>query len=218
MANVLVVGAHGHVGKLIVAKLAKAGEQVFAGFRSEAQFQTVANIANVTPVEFDLTAAPEAMAQVYSTHHIDTVVFSAGSGGSTGDDMTLLIDLDGAVKTMDAAKQAGVQRYVMVSAAGADDRSFWPKSGLHTYYVAKHYADRILKASALDYTIVRPTLLTNDAGTGKIAVNGARLGGSIPRDDVASTVVAVLKDPNTARKIYQITSGDDAIDAALRVE
>ncbi|MBW1605141.1 SDR family oxidoreductase [Lactobacillus sp. Sy-1] len=218
MANIFVVGAHGNVGKLIVSKLSQAGDKVYAGFRDASQFTTVTNLANVTPVQFDLNADSAAMAKLFSTYQVDTIVFSAGSGGATGDDMTILIDLDGAVKTMDAAKQAGVKRYIMVSAAGADDRSFWPKSGLHPYYVAKHYADRFLKESDLDYTIVRPTALTNDAGTGKVSVNGDRLGGKIPRDDVASTVVAVIANPNTKRQIYQITSGDDPISSAFQVE
>ncbi|MEJ6399817.1 SDR family oxidoreductase [Nicoliella lavandulae] len=219
MSRIFVVGAHGHVGRLIVSKLSQAGDQVFAGFRDDRQFTTVANLAHVTPVKFDLTESPEAIAQVFTDHEIDTIVFSAGSGGNTGDDMTLLIDLDGAIKTMDAAKQAGVKRYVMVSAAGADNRAFWPQTGeLHPYYVAKHYADRALKASDLDYTIIRPTTLSNDAGTGKIAVDSDHIGGSIPRDDVASTVVAVLANPATKRKIYQITSGDDPINNVFQVE
>ncbi|MHA8110284.1 SDR family oxidoreductase [Lactobacillaceae bacterium Melli_B4] len=218
MSRIFVVGAHGHVGRLLVPKLSQAGDQVFAGFRDASQFTTVANLANVTPVEFNLNDDPEKMAAVFENYEIDTIIFSAGSGGSTGDDQTILVDLDGAVKTMDAAKQAGIKRYVMVSAANADDRSFWPKSGLHTYYVAKHYADRFLKASDLDYTIVRPTALSSEAGTGKISVNNEDIGGSIPRDDVASTVVAILANPDTKRKIYQITSGDDPINTVFQVE
>ena len=76
----------------------------------------------------------------------DAVVFSAGSGGSTGYDKTLLIDLDGAVKTMEAAEKVGAKRFVLVSTIQAHRRENWIEE-LKPYYVAKHYADRMLEAS-----------------------------------------------------------------------
>lgn len=99
----------------------------------------------------------------------DAIVFAAGSGGSTGSDKTLLIDLDGAVKAMEAAEQAGIKRFVMVSALQANNRENWNEA-LRPYYVAKHYADKMLIESQLDYTIVRPGGLLNDPGTGKVKV------------------------------------------------
>ena len=61
---------------------------------------------------------------------VDTVVFAAGSGGSTGDDMTLNIDLDGAVKAMHATELADIKRFILISALGTDDRAFWNQSGI----------------------------------------------------------------------------------------
>ena len=52
----------------------------------------------------------------------DKVIFSVGSGGSTGDDKTIIVDLDGAVKTIEASKEADIKHYVMVSTY--DSRSF----------------------------------------------------------------------------------------------
>ncbi|AYF92201.1 SDR family oxidoreductase [Apilactobacillus bombintestini] len=215
MKNTLVIGAHGHVGVQLVEKLGQDNHQVFAGVRSEKQFDEYADMKNVNPVLFDLTALPEEMAEVYRQRAIDEVVFSAGSGGATGDDQTLIIDLDGAIKSMEAAKIAGVKRYVMVSAMGADDRKFWPESGLHGYYIAKHYADEHLRHSDLDFTIVRPSALTNDAETSKVDVvekRGSDM--SIPRADVANFVMNVLDHDDSINKVYEITAGDhDIVDA-----
>ena len=216
MSNVLVIGAHGHVGIHMVEKLGKTGDNVFAGVRSDKQFAEYKDMENVSPVIFDLNGTIEDLANVYTDNAIDKIVFSAGSGGATGDDQTLIIDLDGAVKSMLAAKQAGITRYVMVSAMGADDRSFWADSGLHGYYIAKHYADVELRNSGLEYTIVRPSALTNDEETGKVDVIEQRVAGmSIPRRDVANFVVAVLHDDKTINHIYEITSGSSDIKAVL---
>lgn len=68
----------------------------------------------------------------------DAVVFTAGSGGKTGFDKTLEVDLDGAVKSMIAAEQVGVKRFVMVSAVHAGNRERWNASGIKPYYIAKH--------------------------------------------------------------------------------
>lgn len=73
----------------------------------------------------------------------DAIVFTAGSGGKTGYEKTLLIDLDGAGKTIEAAEKAGIDRFIMVSAIQANNRKSWHDNIL-PYYAAKHYADRVL--------------------------------------------------------------------------
>lgn len=212
MSKILVIGAHGQVGQQIVARLNQNSEQVLAGVRNANQFSEYDDYKHVTPVQFDLTATPEAMTQFLKDYQVQQIIFTAGSGGQTGDDKTLIIDLDGAIKTMKAAVDADVKRYVMVSAMGADDRSFWSQSGLHPYYIAKHYADAYLKQSGLDYTIVRPAALTNDDAQNQVAVVTKRQAGmQIARGDVANFVVATLDNPESIHQIYSITAGDQNI-------
>ncbi|CAH1851821.1 SDR family oxidoreductase [Convivina praedatoris] len=216
MHTTLVIGAHGKVGQLLVRDLAQAGHHVLAGFRHESQFESVAKLDNVTPVVFDLQALPTDMADFYQEHDLDEIVFTAGAGGAS-DALTTQIDLDGAIKSMDAAQVSGVKRYIMISAAGADDRNRWVRSGIYTYFMMKHYADRFLKASDLDYTIVRPTTLTNEAGAGKIETtfNLDQSGLAIPRADVASFVTAIIDQPQTQRQVYEISAGNQPINQAF---
>lgn len=47
---------------------------------------------------------------------------------------------------MEAAEQASVRRFVMVSAIGAHHREYWSEE-IKPYYAAKHYADRMLRQS-----------------------------------------------------------------------
>ena len=54
-----------------------------------------------------------------------------------------------------------------------------------------------MRASGLDYTVVRPGGLTNDPGTGRVNLARARAARRGPRDDVAEVIAAVLHAPNT---------------------
>ncbi|WP_084738162.1 SDR family oxidoreductase, partial [Peribacillus frigoritolerans] len=145
----------------------------------------------------------------------NAIVFTAGSGGSTGADQTLLIDLDGAVKTIEAAEILGIDRFIMVSAFQANNRENWNEA-IKPYYVAKHYADRALLQSDLNYTIIRPGGLVNEPGTGKVTAAEELERGSIAREDVARTILASLTDENTYKRSFDLISGDTAIAEALR--
>ena len=107
---------------------------------------------------------------------------------------------------MEAAEQASVRRFVMVSAIGAHHREYWSEE-IKPYYAAKHYADRMLRQSSLTYTIIRPGGLTNNPGTGHIAAAENIRGGSIPREDVAKTILLSLDEENTFRRSFDLISG-----------
>ncbi len=169
--------------------------------------------AGTEAVLADLEGSPEDIAK--AAEGCDAIVFTAGSGGSTGYDKTLLIDLDGAAKAIEAAKIAGIKRFIMVSALQAHNRGNWNEA-LKPYYAAKHYADKILEASGLTYTIIRPGGLLNDPGTGNIKAATDLERGSISRDDVAKTVIASLDEPNTYEKAFDLTAGDTPVSEALK--
>jgi uncharacterized protein YbjT (DUF2867 family) len=144
----------------------------------------------------------------------EAVVFSAGSGGSTGGDKTLLVDLWGAVKTIRAAEATGVRRYLMVSAIHAADPDRG-RAAIRHYLVAKAIADEKLQQSALDYTILRPGRLNDTPSTGLIRA-GEDIGyGEISRADVARTIVETLEHDNTIRHTFCILAGETPIGEAL---
>ncbi|MCK8624505.1 SDR family oxidoreductase [Apilactobacillus xinyiensis] len=216
--NIFVIGAHGKVGKILVNELSQKGNvQVFAGLRTKSQFNAYESISNVTPVLFDLTSQANDMAKVLKDNQIDQVVFSAGSGGNTGDDQTLVIDLDGAIKSMIATQSAGIDRYVMVSSMGSDDRKIWDNSNLHGYFIAKHYADEYLKNNTdLKYTILRPASLTDDNSDGKVELNPNDLyHRTVSRANVAKFIVAVLDNDKTTNKEYAFSDGNKSIQDAF---
>jgi uncharacterized protein YbjT (DUF2867 family) len=145
----------------------------------------------------------------------DAVVFAAGAGPGSGPARKRTVDLGGALKLIDAARAAGIRRYVMVSAMGAADPAAGSEA-MRPYLEAKHDADEALRASGLDFTIVRPGGLTDEPGTGRVAA-AERLGrrGTIPRDDVAAVLAAVLAAPNTIGVTFELLAGETPIDAAV---
>lgn len=214
MKKILVFGANGKVGRILTQKLKDAPRFTpTAAIRKEEQIDFFRKMG----VDYRIVSLEDSVDQLAAViKGMDAVVFTAGSGGKTGYDMTLAIDLDGAVKTMEAAEKTGVKRFVMVSAAHADDRSKWKASGINPYYIAKHYADRVLRSSGLDFTILRPGLLLDEPGSGKITTERPEAQKSVPREDVASLIVEVLDHHNTVGKTITFNQGDTSIKDVAR--
>ena len=145
----------------------------------------------------------------------DVVLFSAGAGGS-GYDQTILIDLDGAIKAMTAAEQAGIDRFVMVSTFRTGREEMVKDNSLQIYTIAKNYADEWLKnRTNLDWTIVHPGILVDTEGTNQIKVGSDFDINEIPRQDVARTLVAVLKNDNTIKKEFEVLAGDNSVEDTI---
>jgi cytosine deaminase len=124
------------------------------------------------------------------------------------------MDYGGAVKLIDAAKQAGISRYVIVSSMGADADAAGDDT-FAVYLRAKGRADDAVRASGLDYTVVRPGSLTDDPGTGRVNLGSGVPRGAVPRDDVAEVLAAVLHAPGTSGKTADLVSGDVPVAEAV---
>ncbi|HEX8854481.1 MAG TPA: SDR family oxidoreductase [Thermoleophilaceae bacterium] len=213
--EVLVAGGHGQVARRLLRALAEQGHRGRGLIRNPDQAADLeADGAEAVVLDLEQDAIEDDLSDVVSS--ADAVVFAAGAGPGSGAERKQTMDFGGAVKLMDAAKAAGVRRYVIVSSMGADD----PESAsgpMGPYLEAKAAADRALEASGLDYTIVRPGGLTNDPGTGRIEA-ATKLGrrGQVPRDDVAQTLLATLFAPTTIGKTFEVLSGDTPIQEAVR--
>ncbi|MFB1052111.1 SDR family oxidoreductase [Paraliobacillus sp. JSM ZJ581] len=212
--NVLVVGANGQIGKQLVAKIQhRNGLQAKAMIRKQEQssyFKELGAEPIIVDLEDDVKAIERAV------HGVDAVVFTAGSGPNTGKDKTILIDLDGAVKTIEATKLAGVKRFVMVSSFDTTREAIQASSpSFSPYVVAKHYADEWLKRTELAYTIIHPGRLTNDIGVGRVEIGEKVERGEIPREDVAEVILQSLQNKKTIGKEFQIVTGSQPINEAI---
>ncbi|USL27473.1 SDR family oxidoreductase [Priestia megaterium] len=216
--NVLIIGANGQIGQRLVKKLQESSQHnPIAMIRKEEQLKKFEE-QGVKTALIDLEGSIDGIANV--AKDADAVVFTAGSGGHTGADKTMLIDLDGAIKSMKAAKQAGVKRFIIVSGIGVhrwhtNNYLEWMDSS-PVYSAAKYYADVWLERSSLDYTIIRPGKLTNDPGAGKVKVGNGLEFKQISREDVASAIISSLENDQTIGKAFDMIGGETPIEEALR--
>ena len=208
--RVVVAGANGQIGQHLVRLLAENGHEVRAMIRSEDQAQLMRDLGGdplVADLEEDISD---------SAKGCDAAVFTAGGGPGSGDAKKETVDLGGAVKFIDAAIEHGTRRYVMVSAMGSADPESGPE-GMRPYLRAKAKADEALRESGLDYTIIRPGRLTNEPGTGRVdAAESLARRGEIPREDVARAIVVTLEIQSTVGKTFELLSGDNPIERALK--
>lgn len=206
--KITIVGAHGSIAQLLHPKLIENGHTVKGIIRKEEQIYTLKEMG-VEPVLCDIESEVDISEAVGKA---DVVVFAAGAGPGSGKERKWTVDRDGAIKLMRACATNGIQRYIMISAMGLDK----PRGNevFQVYQQAKKEADEALLNSGLNYTIIKPGRLTDDHGTGKIAVGDLERG-EIPREDVASVIAASLENEHTFRTSFDLLSGEESIDEAL---
>jgi len=207
--KVLVAGANGKIGTILCGKM--WGHSHFspvALIRDERQ-QIKFTAFGVPSVVGDLEAGVGEFLP-----GLDAVVFTAGSGSRTGPEKTIDVDQNAAIRLIADCQKAGVRRFLMISAIGADAQS--ESDRIRHYYRAKGVADEKLRASSLDFVILAPGHLTDDPGTGRIdAAEDLGRGGEIPREDVADAILAALENPSAIGKTIQILAGETAVAEAV---
>jgi uncharacterized protein YbjT (DUF2867 family) len=210
--RITVIGGSGRTGKLIVEQLLAAGHQVVATIRNPRHMAELVKLGAETQlVDLDKSDFDTIVTAMQGA---DAVVFAAGSAaGETSE-----LDRKGTLRTVRAAEKARVKRYVSVSSIGASTglstRSM--NDEMKDYYKQKRAAAKHITGSKLDWTIVEPAELTDDAGTGKVTASLGKLEGKpITRADVAAVVVAVLGERKSIGKAIQLTGGTTPIRTAL---
>lgn len=196
--NILVAGATGKTGQRLTYQLLENGHHPIALVRDSSDTSDLPN--GVELRKGDLTDLQPGVCD-----GCDAVVFAAGSGADTGQDMTEKVDRDGAKRLVDLAKDANVTRFVMLSSVGAGNPD--PDSKLGPYLMAKHEADEHLKASGLDFAILRPVALTDADGARDIVYGDAvDVQGEAARGDVAFALAQAVDDPEWRGKTLLMAS------------
>ncbi|WKK21152.1 NAD(P)H-binding protein [Streptomyces olivoreticuli] len=214
--RIVIAGGHGQIALRLERLLAGRGDEVAGVIRRPEQAGDLL-AAGAEPVVCDLeSASVEDIARHLET--ADAAVFAAGAGPGSGIERKDSVDRAAAALFADAAEAAGVRRFVVVSAMGADRE---PPEGTDpvfaAYLRAKGAADADVTARAgLDWTILRPGGLTDEPGTGRVALAGSTGRGSVSRDDVAAVLAALLAEPGTAGRTLELIAGDTPVDEAVK--
>ncbi len=213
MANITVIGGHGKVALRLLPLLVDFGHHVSAWIRNPQHADDVA-ATGAQPVDADVEHLDtDEIAQLLRGQ--DVVIWSAGAGGGNPA-RTYAVDRDAAIRSMDAAQQVGVPRFVMVSYfyrrpnhGVPQDNPFFP------YADAKAAADEHLRSTSLAWTILGPSTLTDGPGTGRIDTGDKAHASSVSRDDVAAVAAYVIDHPFTTRRTIDFNNGDTPIADAI---
>ncbi|MEV7402229.1 SDR family oxidoreductase [Streptomyces sp. NPDC091267] len=212
--RIVIAGGHGQIALRLERLLAARGDEAAGIIRNPEQSDDLRAVG-AEPVVLDLESATvEETAEVL--RGATAAVFAAGAGPDSGTGRKDTVDRGAAVLFADAAERAGVRRYVVVSSMGADPDH--PGDEVFDVYLrAKGAADAYVRSrTALDWTILRPGMLTNDAGTGQVLLAASTGRGPVPRDDVAATLLELLDTPATAGLTLELISGNVPVMVAVK--
>lgn len=212
--RIVIAGGHGKIARILSRHLADRGDDVVGLIRNPDHAADL-RAAGAEPVVFDLeNGTADELARI--VEGADAVVFAAGAGPGSGAARKDTVDRGGAVLLADAAEAAGVRRYVMVSSMGAGRGGAGIEDEVFAaYQEAKKAADEDLMSRDLEWTVIRPGGLTDEPGTGKVTMAPETGRGTIPREDVARVICAVLDDPASDGVVTEVISGDERIAVAL---
>jgi uncharacterized protein YbjT (DUF2867 family) len=219
LVQVVIAGGHGKIGLRLATLLAGRGDVVTGVVRNPDHGPDLER-AGATPAVLDLeTARDDELAA--ALEGADAVVFAAGAGPGSGVARKDAVDRAAAVLLADAARLAGVRRYLLVSSAGVDEPPAPDRGEVWAAYVAAKKAaeEAVRAADHLDWTILRPGSLTDDPGVGRVLLAPPPVAhGSVTRDDTAAVLVALLDFPGSAGKILELREGEvDVVEAVAGV-
>lgn len=214
MSRIAVVGGHGQVARHLLVDMRRSEHTAVALVRREEYREELEHRgAEVRILDIEHQGADD-FARAFEG--CDAVVFAAG-GGPDGDvDRKRTVDLEGSLKSIEAAQRCGIRRFVQISAIGVDEplpedtAEVW-----RAYVAAKRDSDAALRDSGLDWTILRPGRLTDDPATGLVALGPDLPRGEIPRADVGAVAAAVLDEDGTIGAQLDLVGGDTPVTDAV---
>ncbi|WP_432054985.1 NAD(P)H-binding protein [Streptomyces sp. bgisy022] len=212
--RIVIAGGHGQIALRLERLLAARGDEAAGIIRKPEQADELRRLG-AEPIVLDLeSASVEEVAQ--ALEGADAAVFAAGAGPGSGAARKETVDKAAAILFADAAVRAGVRRFVVVSSMGAD-ASHEGDEVFDVYQRAKGEADDYVRGlDALDWTILRPGMLTDDEGTGLVRLEAHTGRGPIPRDDVAAVLAELVDTPATAGLTLELISGPAPVSVAVK--
>ncbi|KZT21333.1 NAD(P)-binding protein [Neolentinus lepideus HHB14362 ss-1] len=232
--RVVIVGGHGNVA-LRLARLIGPSNDVTSIIRTP---EHEPDIITTSAKSLLLSLEDASVSEFTSVFQgKDVVYFSAGAGGRGGPERTKKVDYEGALKVFDAIEGVRGQkpRLILVSAIDVRDPEKVPewydeadldvskryRDTLATYVHWKYEADKnLVQRTAFPWTILRPSGLSNEPGTGKADIGRTHITRNISRDDVARTLALLLDRPDAAGLALDLVGGqtplEDGLDTAIK--
>ncbi|TMR91218.1 SDR family oxidoreductase [Nonomuraea basaltis] len=206
--RIIIAGGHGKIAMRLTERLKSGAVGLVRNPAHVADVEATGAQAVVCDLE---KASVEEVAEIL--RGADAVVFAAGAGPGSGAARKDTVDRAASVLLADAAELAGVRRFIQVSSMGAGKPPVPGRDEVWAAYIkAKTEAEEDLRRrDGLAWTILRPGRLTDEPGTGLVRLAPDVPPGSVPRDDVAAVIMALLENPGTAHQTLELVSGETPI-------
>lgn len=211
--NVFIMGITGRTGARVAQLLTSQGHRVIGLYRRKSDASKLLEIGAYGVAGDIATITERVLADAIKGS--DVLVFTAGAGESDDESMIDAVDYGGVEKAIAALRMVGLSRLLLVSVFPEAAREECFGESFEHYISAKKKADVAVADSGLDWIILRPSSLKDSPGTGRVSLKFVNFHTEITRDDLASTVVALLHAPSISRKILELTEGDQAIASAV---
>ena len=213
--RVVVAGGHGKIARYLGRFLAERGDSVVGLIRDPEHSEDL-RVIGVEPLVADLERLD---ASLLADHlaGADAALFAAGAGPGSGVARKDTVDRAASVLLADACERAGLGRLLQISSMGAGKPRNPPDVSevFGAYLDAKRAAEEDLRRRDLDWTILRPGILTDGSATGRVRLGPSVGRAEVTRADVAAVLVALLHEPESARHALELVNGDTPIPEAV---
>ncbi len=213
--KVLVTGSTGYVGHYVVKALLAAGHSVVSVSRDAGKTKTAsgAQLEIFGNVEYRQGDVSNGNGLKEAMNGVQAVVHLVGIIAEKGLQTFARVHVEGTRNVLEAAKAAGVKRYLHMSALGAS------ANAVSGYSSSKFQAEELVRASNLDWTIFRPSLVfgVGDDFFGHVLKNLVSQAPIVPQigdgmflfrpiwvGDVAQCFAQALEKPDTVGKIFEL--------------
>ena len=214
--KVFIVGVTGETGSRAACLFQARGDHVSGLYRNTKQGTALA-ASGIVGTQGDITSIKEEELTA-AIAGSDVLLFAAGAGGGDDEKQTDRVDGDGVSKLIVAAKRSGIRRFLLVSVFPEAWRERHMNQSFEHYMSVKKRADMVLSRTDLDWIILRPAALLNEAGVGTVSLDMAGLHTEVSRDDVAATLVELAHAPTLRRRILELSKGQIPIAKAVAAQ
>ncbi|MGM0779793.1 MAG: NAD(P)H-binding protein [Bacillota bacterium] len=205
--KVIVIGANGDVGELVIRKLADRKHEALAVAANENQMEDLIKLGAAQAIVYD----EEKLIPYLQAS--DAVIYLTGVNPKKHTGKTVMVDHQSISDIIQLAQKSNVRRFVMMSAVKVEESETDPSRKI----AAKDLPEDMLKAANLIYTVVRIGQLTDNPGNGTITLSEKihDRKAEIPREDAAEVLIESLDQEAVFHSTIEAASGDTPISEAL---
>jgi uncharacterized protein YbjT (DUF2867 family) len=205
---VLVAGATGRAGRLIVQELLKRGYKVRALMVPPFDTPETSGLENVEFAQGDLASVPALEKAMAGAQYVISALGSKKPFSGAENDK---VDNMGNQNLARAAKAKGLKHIVVISSIGAGNSrnavSCMYKWPMMSVLKAKTRSEEFIQSFGLDYTIIRPGGYTDEDIPDDVAFGeGGRITGRVKRAQIARVCVDALENPAMKNRTFEVVA------------